>query len=223
MAHPKSVLLGGTAMKLKDKSQIINIVLRRKGDDIYYFNNDGIYEKIPISVAFEKKMFDTRQREDGSYYTLGPDFYHAIDDPSNYNLMTKCITKINVGDSIAKLEEIMKTTELTHHEKPQGLDRFITKIEKPIFECETGNFDTNTFDFIRVRACILKHFPERLNYIQKNINGISNKVIEKLKNSSSFRKYGIPISYLKISNIVITNDDTIEYTFELKIATHENK
>lgn len=45
---------------------------------------------------------------------------------------------------------------------------------------------------------------------------INRRVIEKIKSDKKFKKYGLPISFLKIGRITLENARTLEYVFEIK-------
>ena len=90
-------------------------------------------ERVPFSFEEAKKMefINIGPRMDNSSNISGT-YRYAID---GYNciLQKKAISKLKVGDTIEKLEEYLEEVKLEKHNKPEGLDRFITKINKPIF------------------------------------------------------------------------------------------
>ena len=98
------------------------------------------------------------------------------------------------------------------------LHHFILKISQPIFERDIENSNNRTFDFIRCYVSIptKESFPERNQFIKKHKKDIIKLVIYKIKNSKKFQYYNIPINFLKIDHIIITNQNEIEILFSLK-------
>lgn len=79
-----------------------------------------------------------------------------------------------------------------------GLDRFITKIEKPAFIREPENDNKNTFDMIKMYVNICNDWPERKNYIKHNIKEIMRIVTGNLSENKTFQKYNVPIFSFEI-------------------------
>ena len=51
-----------------------------------------------------------------------------------------------------------------------------------------------------------------------NIKEINKIVLDKIEKSKSFKKYGVPVNYLKISKVTLRNDlNSLHYVIELKI------
>lgn len=204
--------------KFIETKDIRGIVLRCTGPTSYYFNREGIYSK---TVRFKNDRIPERRRE----MTIG--------DIENIRRIRMVISKLQLGDKISRLYELAKSVNLEQHELPKGVDRFITSIKIQV-ERDTGNNNAHTFDRIRVTCGIISslEFFEEINdddinrqtsieskqmlYINKNKEEIWKRVLDKLKNSKSFNKYGIPLGFLKLVNIVIKGDSSLEMLFELK-------
>ena len=78
------------------------------------------------------------------------------------------------------------------------------------------NDKKNTFDFIYLDINIVTQWPtSKKEYIQKNMSTIKKKAINKIKESGEFKKYGIPVNFLRITKCSL-NNDVIELIFELK-------
>lgn len=125
------------------------------------------------------------------------------------------IERLRVGETYERFKELYEI-ESKEWNLPMGLDRFIGNIEV-IMERETGNINPSTFDFVRVHVYTTYEPDEgKKAYIKNNIDAINRYVIEKLANHRSFKKYGVPVNILKVSNITITAKEDIVYMFEIK-------
>lgn len=104
------------------------------------------------------------------------------------------------------------------HSVNDNVKNFIYRIDRPIIERQTGNFKTNTFDFIRMRATIPSKtkMPNRKMFIKQNIKDIVTVYLHYLERSNSYTGYNVPTSYLKLAKIMITAADELELLFELK-------
>ena len=60
---------------------------------------------------------------------------------------------------------------------------------------------------------------DKLEYYKENRKDIDEMAVKKIENSQSFKKYGIPINFLKISRKTFKNQRRVlQYVFELKIS-----
>lgn len=201
----------------KNVIDIRQYALRLKADKVYYFDKHYIYSCISSVDAEDKGFVNFSKRINGTYSIDDYSFFQFPNWPSNLSLCKKCICMLNLGDTLDTLEHYFKTVHLESRKKPEGLQRFITKINNPMFYRIPENPNPNTFDYIVVFVNTVKDWNEyKKDYIKKHIGEINSLVLEKIETNNQFQKYGIPLSFLKLSNITLTNDCTIKYVFELK-------
>lgn len=189
-------------------------IRRCKGIE-YYFDDDGILKSKNMEYCQDSiNLVDTFsiETENENMFLKGMSFKYI-----NLLALRKAIARLEVGDSIQKFEEIIDNVRIEHHEKKKGIERFITKIEKPIFERIPENENKNTFDFIRVDINIIKNFEGKRKYIREHHNEICNMVLRKIEKDNRFLKYGIPINFLKIEKAtLILRMNIIEFLFSIK-------
>lgn len=192
---------------------ITNCILRKKENRVYYFDENGIYKSILIEEIENSSLKNWKFREDASFYFFNT--YH-IYISKNDNIIKKAVCMLKENDTIEDFDNYLSEVKLEKRQKPQGIDRFITKIEKPIFGRTVENDKKNTFDFIYLDINIVTQWPtSKKEYIQKNMSTIKKKAINKIKESGEFKKYGIPVNFLRITKCSL-NNDVIELIFELK-------
>ena len=83
---------------------------------------------------------------------------------------------------------------------------------------EYGNKNINSFDFIIVSFYVL-HFKSKnevIEFFRENKKELNSIVITAIQNAEKFQKYNIPINFLKLDSIVVTNSLELVYTFSLK-------
>lgn len=198
---------------------ITNKVIRARDKRIYYFDNQGVYRSVPLAKARSMQLQNIdRLWYDGSYnVNVIRDLQDKNIKINNVTLLLKVIAMLKEGDTIETFDEYLATTNIEKHEKPTGLNLFITKIEKPVFYREPSNKKTNTFDFIYIDVNIIQEWSEdRLTYIQKHRKAIFKRVLEQLEKNKSFQKFGLPINFLKVSRITLRRDSVLEFVLELK-------
>lgn len=113
---------------------------------------------------------------------------------------------------ISKTEKLMRTLRV-----PVELAMFVHTVGTPEIEREFENKNPNTFDFIRVYVSV-KHVDAntKRTMLRKYKKEIMNMVLLQIKTNKSFKKYGIPVNFLRLSQCVLTRDHQIMFLFELK-------
>lgn len=205
-------------MTQENFEKLKNNILRKAQGYAYYFNEEGIYCKIPISEVVESAFLNVHMfpEEEGDFWFEKYYFTKLICE--NANLALKIICRLKEGDTFEKLGYYIKNTQLRTEEKLEDLERFITKIEKPQCIRTPENINEATFDFIYVNVNIVTEWKEdRKQYIKNNMDKILEKVVKKLTNDSTFKKYEVPINFLKVSRITLKNDSVLQFVLELKI------
>lgn len=201
--------------------KIANIAIRSRKGNVYFFDKEGIYRKVTANEAIEMRLRHIYTRENGGVCIDLVEFARYIPNVTNQTLINKAICKLVPGDEIEKFEEYLQIVEINSNDKPQGLDRFITKIQKPYFMRNPENINKNTFDYIEINVNIVSEWEEdRKEYIRKHREEIWQRVISKLKESKEFQRYGVPVNFLK-ARITITKSSILKFTFELKNADKE--
>lgn len=119
------------------------------------------------------------------------------------------------GMEIVAFKNLVTEINKMRSKNKSEFDKFFTV--KPVrFERETGNKKKNTFDFIRVDVGVPECRKDKVEFIKSNIGELNQRVLKKIENNKRFQKFGVPINFLKLSNVVLRCDDLIEFTFELK-------
>lgn len=119
------------------------------------------------------------------------------------------------GMSIEDFKNLVCEMEKIRFKGLDDFEKFFT-IKTVKIERETGNKKVNTFDFIRVDVGVPQGRKDKISFIKNNLAELTKRVLKKIENSKRFQKYGVPINFLKLSNVVLRCDDLIEFTFELK-------
>ena len=200
----------------KQLEMIDEIVVEQNGKS-YGFNYMGIFACIGSS-SYQGE--EARANKD----FIMDVFRHNSTTSAQFKLVKRVIEGLKIGDSIKTMsdnikqerERISKEYKAKHSE--DSIDRFITKISTPILERARDNPKKGTFDFIRVDVGIVEIWKgSRKEYICQNQKEITRRVLAKVEDSKQFQRIGVPINFLKISEITLTRDSILEYLFELKI------
>lgn len=200
----------------KNLEKIKKNVLRKAGGYVYYFDEEGIYRKVPIGEVEKLNLLNVHIFEEGDFWYDQYDIRKLICE--NFNIAIKAICKLKEGDILDKLAYYIENTKIESHKKPEGLDRFITRIETPRFERVPENTNKNTFDFIYIDVNIVSTWEEdRKQYIKNNMDKIYKRITQKLESSKTFNKYGVTTNFLKIARVTLKNDSVLQFVLELKI------
>lgn len=184
--------------------------IRICGGKEYWFNKIGILESGSRSGQWITSQ-DLREAFDYDEIKV-----YVHDSRNVFSMLRLCISKLSVGDSIDTLESLIKS-HTAWMPFPNELDRFITKIEKPNYERLPDNKNKRTFDFIRVDVNVLTNISERNQYIHNHYNEICNMVLQKIESSNRFKKFGIPVNFLRLEKATfIPRISVIEFLFGLE-------
>lgn len=197
------------------KNDINNKIIRKYRNKLFFFNKNGIYTSIP--------------EEDAQYLFL--DNYPIKGFPvdlrnvfQSYNVdickMRSAISHLEEGQTVEELEFLYTNTHFVQHTSLDEINRFMQRIESPLFLRNPENFNKKTFDMIKVRVCIAKYWSDnRIDYIRQNWDIICENVIDKISNSKKFQKYNVPINFLQLTECIFCSDSTLQFVFELKITS----
>ena len=207
------------------KFELTNTVFRIRGGRFYFFDENEKYtclkeKEILPSNIFIGEVF-VRDAKHVSYYCdLQVRQLAKVLDVTNLNILRKALGKLNVGDTLDILKEycnggiILEKTNL-----PDGLERFVTRIQRPEFVCEPENPNKyTTFDYIHVYVGIIEEWKtDRKKYIEEHKKEITKMVFDKIEKDRTFLKYGIPINFLKVSKItLVKRTSEIHYVLVIK-------
>ena len=203
-------------MQYRILKDLTDVILRVKKGKVYYFDGKGIYRSTSVQRAWSLKNSSVvgkngKRRLDAIVIVM--EYF----DYENGSLLIKAICSLQEGDTIEKFKQILETIEYEERPKPSGIERFVTKIEKPVFERVPENPKTNTFDYIIVDVNIVTDWEEdRREYIQKHRKEIFEKALQKVEGDRTFQRFGIPINFLRISTVTLKRDSVLEFILELK-------
>lgn len=83
---------------------------------------------------------------------------------------------------------------------------------------EYGNTNNKTFDFINITIRLVKQDNKKqaIEFYKNNKKELNSIAVMALSDCERFQKFNIPINFLKVDNITITNSMELVYTFSLK-------
>lgn len=203
------------------KNFLANYVLKEKNYTSYFFNKHGIFSSLPSEKT--KPPVFRNVTSNGTCLGFTPNIWDSTSSRRRINLI---LGQLNVGDSFEKLSELVFNPNNTGFKpKPQGIDRFITKISKPDIYRSADNTNKNTFDFIGIEVFFLSTIDKKTakSYIKEHLSEIFNKIIQVLKSSKKFENYGVPINFLKCSYKIDYTTSSIHFLFSLKELAEHNK
>lgn len=123
------------------------------------------------------------------------------------------------GKKLSEIKEYMvKHPEVVLVKKPSRKNNtdFIISVHNPIFQRYTGNEENNTFDIIRIEMFVRLYPGDMLQRCKDHRKEILDSAINKLRGSKSYRKFGVPINFLKLYDMVLTKDNCVILSFCLK-------
>lgn len=175
----------------------------------YYFNEREIF-------ALDKRLFPHEGRAKFALFRIRQETCF------NMNVWRKAASRFEVGMTLEECIGIFLKTGLIH-DAPRELspvDRLVQYIAPPIYERDPENRDKAVFDRIRVTVGLPRyrfHSWEALRNEVKTYQGeICQQVLRKLEQDRLFKRYGVPLNFLRLSHVMLMRDFSMEFIFELK-------
>lgn len=193
-------------LELKD---VVNLALYTQKAEYYFFGEDGVYKKISEKDAV--KILPNVHRIYGTTNLYLPSYTF------NKAILHNVLKEFPLGSTFEQFRQKYFKVKLNNkHLKPNGLDRFITKIDRPFFCRKPENCKRNTFDYISVDVFVVSQWESDIRkYISENKEEIFRRALAKIE--QPIKKYGIPTNFLCISNATYSQRlNLIRLVFELK-------
>lgn len=193
---------------------VINKPIRQCRGITYYFTEDEVYTQDAESTLFP---YEKRLR-----FNL---FEVSNETCFNSAVWTKAATHFMPGMSLRECIGVFLETkiELRPPRELSPLEQLVQEIYPPVFEREPENETPATFDRIRVSVGLPRyHFPSwevLRSEVKIHRHEIYLLVLDKLENDRRFKRYGVPINFLKLSDVTLLRNYSLEFIFELK-GTH---
>lgn len=210
--------------KLKPLDEIVFKPFRCAGGEFYWFDSDGICRKgrnPKVTPKYQHRYFI-----DSAYFI----------DRDNGNLFAVCATNIEVGQTTADFNELLKKYFYIFEEEKERtgvgryypekvqyseLEKFVTKISRSIYIRTPENKKRNTFDYIRIDVNLNTSFENKNEYLKRNIKSIIQMVNESLQNDTCFKRKGISINYLSVTKVLKDTNNSLVVIYELKKELRE--
>lgn len=190
---------------------IIRTPIRQISGDTYYFNEREIYsldkgsQLFPYDVRLDFNLFKVR--------------YETCFD---MRVWFKAVSQFKVGMTLEECIYIFLETKIARHtpQEQAPFDRLVQMIGTPEYERIPENQDASTFDRIRVTVGLSRYlFPsweDLRSEVKKYRHEIYQQCVQRIAADRRFKRYGVPINFIKLSDATLLRNFSIELIFELK-------
>ncbi len=200
---------------------IFNTIYLIKDQKYYFFNSNGIYscldEKNVLKSGIRVKVYT--QHYDYKCRALSLNVFGKFSGKEyELDLLRKAFDKLKIGDKLEKVDEYYNEALKEKSKFLISVERFVTRIESPDFVRLPENSKETTFDYIHVDVNIVTQWDsDKIEFIKRNLQGITKMVFKSIENNRRFKKYGVPINFLSLSKVTVRSDlNSLHYVFELK-------
>lgn len=189
---------------------VIHTPISQRAGKTYYFNENEIY-----SLDKNSELFPYERR-------IKFNTFRIYETCFNTNVWRKAVSQFQVGTTLEECVKIFLKTELVPRTPKElsPVDRLVQHISSASYERVPGNQNEATFDRIRIIVGLPRYQFDSWEALRKEVKKyrreICRLVIEKLKTERQFKKYGVPVNFLRLSNITLLRDFSMEFIFELK-------
>lgn len=207
---PDEELISITRDFLIEHGVIYKPISQRRGKT-YFFNENEVY-----SLDVESKLFPYEKRIKFDLFRV------RFETCFNMNVWYKAVSQFEVGMTLTECIGVFLKTEIIYRtpQEISPLDRLVQYIAPARYERVPENNNESTFDRIRIIVGLPRyqfHSWEALrDEVKKYRHEIYQRVIQKLEAERQFKKYGVSIHCLKLSDAILLRDCSMEFIFELK-------
>ena len=190
---------------------VINTPISQRRGKTYYFNEYEVY-----SLDRNSELFPHDGRLSLNFFAV------RAETCFNMNLWRKAASRFEVGMTLDDCIRIFLQTDLTHNvpQEPSPIDRLVQYISPPVYERVPENSDESTFDYIRMTVGLPHYQFDSWEALQSEVkkyqDEIYQRVFQKLEKDRQFKKYGVSTNFLKLSDVMLLRDFSMEFIFELK-------
>ena len=191
---------------------VLDRPVSRRGQKTYYFNENEVYS---MNEKSNPSPYPRRFRF-GLFETIGETCF-------NMNVWRKAVARFKIGATLEECIRVFLATELEHHspENLSPIDGLVQYIAPPAYERAPENRDKSTFDWVRITVGLPRYrfdsWDALRDEVKKYQKEIFRRVLQRLKDDCQFEKYGLPIQLLKVSNVTLLHDFSLEFIFEPKV------
>lgn len=192
------------------KKGIINSPICQRAGSTFYFDKNEVYS------VDEKSEFFLYEKRSKRLFKI------EYETCFNMTVWHKAVSRFEVGMTLVECIKIFLETELIFgaSRNLSPVDQLVQRIAPPVFERVPENKNEATFDHIHMTVGLPRYqfdsWQALQDEVQKYQYEICQRVIKKIEKDRQFKRYGIPINFLKVSNIVLLRDFSLEFIFELK-------
>ncbi len=189
---------------------VINVPISQREGSTYYFNENEVY-----SLDAKSELFPYEKRIKSGLFNA--EYETCI----NKNVWRKAVSRFEVGMTLSECISIFLKTELVQGvpQDQSPLARLVQYIHLPTFERVPENQDETTFDYIRVTVGLPRYKFDSWEALQDEVKKyqgeISQQVVQKIENDRQFKRYGVPVNFLKLRDVILRRDVSIEFIYEL--------
>lgn len=191
--------------------RVLNTPISQRAGKTYYFNQNEVY-----TLDEGSKLFPYERR-------IKCNMFYVIAEPCfNVTVWRKAASQFKVGMTLKECVGVFLKTELAHRvpQEPSPVERLVQHIAPSIYERVPENRNESTFDRIRVTVGLPRYqfdsWETLRDEVKKYQHEIYQRVIQKVQTDRQFKKYGVPINFLELSEVVLRRDFSIEFILELK-------
>lgn len=190
---------------------ILNTPVCQHNGKTYYFSEDEVYT---LDKNAERFPYEGRLK-----FSI---FKISGETCFNITVWRKAVSRFEVGATLKECIELFLNTGLVQKgpQESSPIDSLVQRIYPPIYERVPENRDKTTFDYIRMTVGLPRYqfhsWKALQDEVKKYRREIYQQVLQRLESDRQFKNYGVPINFLKVSDVILRRDFAMEIIFELK-------
>lgn len=192
---------------------VLHAPIRQEHGKTFYFNAEEVY-----TLDRKSELFPSEGR-------LKFNLFKVLDTSFSMAVWRKAAARFAPGMSLRECIGVFLETkiEIRPPREPSPLEQLVQQILPPVFEREPENENTSTFDRIRITVGLPRYqFPswEALrSEVKRHRREIYRLVLDKIEKDRRFKRFGVPVNVLKLSDVTLLRNYSLEFILELKEET----
>lgn len=207
-----------SAYEFFDRNKDIEIASKGSNEYCYYLDSlnykkwlersktQPIAEDLDNEIALRPSSAITREGQI-RYLKIMDDIasgsYNNIDEIEN--LVYKKYAKLSSKTFRAEYDKVFISEEI---------DPYIASHKFKLQIVRSPETPDNAFDYIKVEFSVISRV--KMEWLKANYKPIAKKAILFIEKNKQFQKFGVPSNILKLENIFLSKDKTVNFTFGIK-------
>ena len=184
-----------------------NVALKVRKDYVWYFDENGIYQKKPIDEAYALDI--------GNVDKVG-NIYIASAGRTGMNIPNEslALTRLREGETWDNFVQFANDLQIVKEiVEESDVNTFVTKVEVVKIDRVRSVLPNRPIKFIWCEAFVYEYWYDKANFIEENADEITQIVLQTLAKNKIFQSFELPVESLRCEYAKFKDEGRIRFKF----------